>query len=195
MTEHPPAPARPSTPPAAPSTSPSTPLGAPAPAPDPRDFRAAVLRGFAAGRARALSYGLTAAVGGLALGLGPRLSGDPELARAGWVGLAALYGLAGALGLSGLGLIALGWTLPRARADQLLGLLTAQPCTVVEVGRLGLRDRRAVPVDADDPGPQQLYLRTARGLRLRVPMAADDLSLALRFARAAAPTAVIHGLD
>lgn len=185
-------------------------------APDENDFRAAVMRGFRAGRRRAMAFGLSVLIGGLALGLGPQLSVDPELARAGWVGLLALYSLAGALALSGVGLIALGWLLPRARADQLVGLLNAQPCAVLEAGRLVLRaGRRGAPVaadeadpdtdedadgqrgaaDEDDGGPQQLYVRTARGLRLRVPMGATDLTLALRYVRVAAPTAVVHGLD
>jgi hypothetical protein len=190
------------------------------PAPDEDDFRAAVMRGFRAGRRRAMAFGLSVLIGGLALGLGPHLSDDAELARAGWMGLLALYGLAGALALSGVGLIALGWLLPRARADQLIGLLNAQPCAVLEAGRLVLRaGGRGKPVaagkddgdtdgdtdgdddedrggaDEDDGGPQQLYVRTARGLRLRVPMGARDLTLALRYVRIAAPTAVVHGLD
>jgi hypothetical protein len=186
------------------------------PAPDENDFRAAVMRGFRAGRRRAMAFGLSVLIGGLALGIGPQLSGDPELARAGWMGLLALYSLAGALALSGVGLIALGWLLPRARADQLIGLLNAQPCAVLEAGRLVLRaGRRGQPVapakvgpdtdedadeqggaaDEDEGGPQQLYVRTTRGLRLRVPMGATDLTLALRYVRVAAPTAVVHGLD
>lgn len=182
------------------------------PAPDEDDFRAAVMRGFRAGRRRAMAFGLSVLIGGLALGLGPQLSGDAELARAGWTGLLALYSLAGALALSGVGLIALGWLLPRARADQLIGLLNAQPCAVLEAGRLVLRaggrgkpvvaakddedaDEERSAADEDESGPQQLYVRTTRGLRLRVPMGATDLTLALRYVRVAAPTAVVHGLD
>ena len=166
-----------------------------APTIDENNVREAIVRGFSRGRRRAMAYGLSVLVGGCALGLGPTLAGDPELARAGFVGLLALYSLAGALSLAGLGLIGLGWQLPGARADQLLGLVRARPCTVVEAGRLGLVAGQPVAVDADEGGPQQLYVRTAKGLRLRVPMAADDLSLALRYVRAAAPEAVIHGLD
>ena len=165
------------------------------PPPDENSIREAIVRGFSGGRRRATAYGLSVLAGGCVLGLGPTLSGDPELARAGWVGLLALYSLAGALSVAGLGLIGLGWQLPGARADQLLGLIRARPCTVVEAGRLGVIGGQPVAIDADEDGPQQLYVRTSKGLRLRVPMAADDLSLALRYVRATAPEAVIHGLD
>lgn len=156
-------------------------------------LRAALMRGFAPGRRRLIGYGVVLQLGGLALGVLPVLSADPELARATVVGKAALALLAGGLGLAGAALAFVGWAVPSARAEQVLDLVRAAPTALQQVGRLGHIRGALVPVDADDDAPQQLLLVTTKGLRLRVPMASADISAVLARLAADAPGVQVLG--
>jgi hypothetical protein len=159
-------------------------------------LRAAVLRGFSAGRRRAVLYGLAMQIGGLALGLAPVLSADPELARAGFVGKLALALLAGGLGLGGAAVALVGWALPGARARQVVELVRGAPHRLVAAGRMAHVDGklRAVEADeADEAAPQQLVLVNDKGLRVRVPMAPAEITEVLRHLARVAPGVVVLG--
>lgn len=159
-------------------------------------LRAAVLRGFAAGRRRAVLYGLAMQVGALALGLAPVLSADPELARAGFIGKLALALLAGGLGLGGAAVTLVGWALPGARARQVVELVRGDPRSLTAAGRMAHVDGklRAVQFDEVDEGtPQQLVLVTDKGLRVRVPMASAEITAVLQHLARVAPGVVVLG--
>ncbi|MBL8614987.1 MAG: hypothetical protein JNM72_05185 [Deltaproteobacteria bacterium] len=156
-------------------------------------LRAAVLRGFAAGRRRAVLYGLAMQVGALALGLAPVLSADPELARAGFVGKLALALLAGGLGIGGAVVTLVGWALPGARARQVVELVRGAPHQLVAAGRLAHVDGKLRAVEVDEAAAQQLVLVTEKGLRVRVPMAPAEITAVLQHLARVAPGAVVLG--
>jgi hypothetical protein len=157
-------------------------------------LRAAVLRGFSAGRRRAVLYGLAMQIGGLALGLAPVLSADPELARAGFVGKLALALLAGGLGLGGAAVALVGWALPGARARQVVELVRRAPHSLVAAGRMAHLDGKLRAVEVDEAAPQQLVLVTDKGLRVRVPMAPAEITEVLGHIARVAPGVVVLGV-
>lgn len=156
-------------------------------------LRAAVLRGFSAGRRRAVLYGLAMQAGALALGLAPVLSADPELARASFVGKLALALLAGGVGLGGAAVTLIGWALPGARARQVVELVRGAPHTLVAAGRMAHVGGKLRAVDADEATPQQLVLVNDKGLRVRVPMAPAEITAVLQHLARVAPGVVVLG--